>query len=38
MTESFSSLINLGGRLWVIRIDVLDGGAKIDKVLGKITK
>jgi hypothetical protein len=38
MTESFSSVINLVGRLWVIRIDILNGSAKIDKVLGKSTK
>lgn len=33
-----TGLVDLGGRLWIIGIDILDSGAKIDEVLGEITK
>jgi hypothetical protein len=38
MTKATSSLGDLGGRLWVIGIEALDGVGKIDEVLDKITK
>ena len=38
MTETPSSLLDLGRRLWVIRVDFPDGDGKIGKVLGKISK
>ena len=38
MTESTSSLFDLDARVWVVRVDALDGGVEIDKVLDEITK
>jgi len=38
MTKAPCSLLDLGGRRWIIRVGVLDGNGEIDKVLGKITK
>lgn len=38
MTETPSSIVDIGNRLWIIRVDVSDCVGEVDKVLGEIAE